>query len=128
MQVFPRDVPVRNLMLAREDQVLVALSEHEVLSMPLHRCDHPEVRRSCSGCLALRDPYCAWDQRRERCVEWRREEEEKSDLLWQELKTGRRAECDVLSEALLLAGEFETFFFSHLDTLLVGTVLLYLIW
>ncbi len=109
VQVFPPDVPVRNLMLARDDARpgrLVALSEHEVLSMPLSRCGHPEVARSCGRCLALRDPYCAWDHVDERCIELQAAEAgSTTDHLWQELEEGRRDECDVLSQTLLLAGE-----------------------
>ncbi len=110
-RIFPEDIPVRNLMIARSQDAqsrLVALSEHEVLSMPLHRCGRA-TQESCQGCLALRDPRCAWDPVAEACVEWKNSgmDSDRIELLWQELETGRREECDVLTNAILLAGEID---------------------
>ncbi len=101
MQVFPPEVPVRNLMVARSKvDRLVTLSEHEVLSLPVSRCGH--VEESCGRCLALRDPHCAWHVESGKCVEWA---EYEGDEMWQELEEGRNAQCEALTEALLIAGE-----------------------
>ena len=43
--------------------VLVATRD-TIRSLPLYRC---EKARSCAECVALQDPYCAWDVREEQC-------------------------------------------------------------
>lgn len=62
-QVFPYHVPVRNLLVS-QDQIIV-LSDHEVNAFPLHRC---EKIQNCGDCVALQDPYCAWDLSERACV------------------------------------------------------------
>ena len=62
-QVFPYHVPVRNLLVS-QDQIIV-LSDHEVNAFPLHRC---EKISNCGDCVALQDPYCAWDLSERACV------------------------------------------------------------
>jgi hypothetical protein len=37
-QVFPYDVPVKNLLVVRESDQLIVLSEQEVAALSLHRC------------------------------------------------------------------------------------------
>lgn len=55
---------VRNILVAKESRQLIALSEQEVIAVPLHRC---HVAQSCGECVALQDPYCAWDFRTDSC-------------------------------------------------------------
>ena len=62
-QVFPYHVPVRNLMVS-SDQIIV-LSDHEVNAFPLYRCSE---LKNCGDCVALQDPYCAWDLSEDACV------------------------------------------------------------
>ena len=55
LQVFPYHVPVRNLLVVKpksESGRLIVLSDHEVNSVPLHRCDAPALK-SCDDCVAF---------------------------------------------------------------------------
>ncbi|KAL1114872.1 hypothetical protein AAG570_007696, partial [Ranatra chinensis] len=69
LQVFPQNVSVRTLKIVRTDTQpegrLIVVSDHEVLSLRLHRCD--KVNSGCSECVALQDPYCAWDKLSGKC-------------------------------------------------------------
>ncbi len=75
IQVFPEHMAVRNLLVVRGDEGdlavstsrLIVLSEHEVVSVPLHRCTSASAL-SCNDCVALQDPYCAWHVGKELCV------------------------------------------------------------
>ena len=60
---FTDSVPVRNLLVS-QDQIIV-LPDHEVNAFPLHRC---EKIQNCGDCVALQDPYCAWDLSERACV------------------------------------------------------------
>ena len=64
---------MRNLLVAKDvpstsEKRLIVLSEHEVASLPLHRCSSSPQALTCDECVALRDPYCAWSLDRELCV------------------------------------------------------------
>ena len=63
LQVFPYHIPVKNL-LVTEEQIIV-LSDHEVNAFPLERCSKI---LNCGDCVALQDPYCAWDLNVGACV------------------------------------------------------------
>uniref|UniRef100_A0A0A9Y8X2 Semaphorin-1A n=1 Tax=Lygus hesperus TaxID=30085 RepID=A0A0A9Y8X2_LYGHE len=69
IQVFPPNVSVRNIQIVRTDSLsegrLIVVSDLEVLSLKLHRCD--KVNSGCSECVALQDPYCAWDRLSGKC-------------------------------------------------------------
>ncbi|XP_024219372.1 semaphorin-1A [Halyomorpha halys] len=69
LQVFPQNVSVRNLQIVRTDAHpegrLIVVSDFEVLSLRLHRCD--KVNSGCSECVALQDPYCAWNTLSGKC-------------------------------------------------------------
>lgn len=78
IQVLPPGVPVKNLHVVHLDvphgqrrthldDKLVVVSDDEIMSIRLHRCDSDRIT-SCSECVALRDPYCAWDTKEQRCV------------------------------------------------------------
>ena len=97
MQVFPADIAVKNVLLANyeDGKKLVVISDHEVLSVPLQRCSSSEAPHSCSSCLALRDPYCAWNTLESKCVDQSRYEKDEKWFLWQELRTGAKKECQV---------------------------------
>ncbi|XP_072157904.1 semaphorin-1A isoform X2 [Bemisia tabaci] len=70
LQVFPPNVPIRNLRVAHmdnsQDGRLIVVSDSEVLSLALHRCNNEKII-SCSECVALQDPYCAWDKQTSKC-------------------------------------------------------------
>ena len=58
IQVLPYDIPVRNLIVV--EGRLVVLSDHEVKSIPLHRCNTAsghsqpdQPAQTCNECVAL---------------------------------------------------------------------------
>ena len=51
-------------MVVHETEQLIVLSTSEVASVPLHRCN---TAPSCGDCVALQDPYCAWDIKSNTC-------------------------------------------------------------
>ncbi|KAJ1530823.1 hypothetical protein ONE63_005670 [Megalurothrips usitatus] len=78
IQVLPLGVPVKNLHVVHLDvqpgqrrteldDKLVVVSDDEIMSIRLQRCDSDRIS-SCGDCVALQDPYCAWDTKEERCV------------------------------------------------------------
>ena len=88
IQVFPYHVPVRNILVSDSDQIII-LSDHEVNAFPMERCDAGEfffvkIKKkncyifvnflklfsveTCGDCVALQDPYCAWDLLNEKCT------------------------------------------------------------
>ena len=46
----------------------MVLSDHEVKSVPMQRCGSVNIQ-SCGECVALQDPYCAWNLQSQRCEE-----------------------------------------------------------
>lgn len=70
IQVFPPNVPVRNLKVVRDASLpegrLIVVSDSEVQALRLHRCYSDKII-SCSECVALQDPYCAWDKQAQKC-------------------------------------------------------------
>ena len=87
---------MRNLLVAKDvpsssAKRLIVLSEHEVASLPLHRCSSSPQALTCDECVALSDPYCAWSPSKELCVS-HAEEEERSDLL-QNVDLGLHEQC-----------------------------------
>ena len=78
IQVLPLGVPVKNLHVVHLDvpqgqrrteldDKLVVVSDDEIMSIKLQRCDSDRIS-SCSDCVRLQDPYCAWDTKEERCI------------------------------------------------------------
>ncbi|XP_059488646.1 semaphorin-1A-like [Neocloeon triangulifer] len=71
IQVFPPSVAIRNLKVVRDDSVaegrLIVISDSEIKSIKLHRCNSDKIT-SCSECVALQDPYCAWDNQGHKCI------------------------------------------------------------
>ncbi|KAK3863098.1 hypothetical protein Pcinc_031091, partial [Petrolisthes cinctipes] len=68
IQVFDIPTPIVNLQLAQPSQGesrLVIITDDEVKSIPLHRC---HKANTCSSCVGLQDPYCAWYKEEGRCV------------------------------------------------------------
>ncbi|TKR93923.1 hypothetical protein L596_008289 [Steinernema carpocapsae] len=63
MSLFAKGSPVVNLIAT--DHKLVAVSIDEIAAVPLHNCGQ---QTSCSGCLRLRDPFCAWDEQKQICT------------------------------------------------------------
>ncbi|TRY67923.1 hypothetical protein TCAL_15816 [Tigriopus californicus] len=93
MQVFPVHIPVRNLMVVRAENKskLAVLSDHDVNSLPLDRCQFTEVN-GCQACVGLQDPYCVWDLTTSSCIDHRSSPTEPKYLL-QDVNTGINHRC-----------------------------------
>jgi len=69
--------------------VLVTTAD-EIRSFPLFRCDKA---RSCGQCVALQDPYCAWDTREELCRGSQTWSPDTQTTFLQAIPTGRHPGC-----------------------------------
>lgn len=63
IRVFDRMEPIVNLLTS--DNQLIVVSRDQVAGIPLYYCGE---QRSCSACVRLQDPYCAWDLSSAHCV------------------------------------------------------------
>ena len=95
IQLFPLHVSVSNILVVPQSAAssgrLVVLSEHEVKSFPLARCEEVGAT-TCASCVGLRDPYCAWSVPSQACVPPRSSQEDSSVLL-QNIGQGRHQGC-----------------------------------
>lgn len=94
IQVFPANVSIRALKVVHQEGAegrLIVVSDTDVLSIRLHRCD--KVVSGCSECVALQDPYCAWDKQASKCrsVGAARWSDEK--VFYQNIATGLHPSC-----------------------------------
>ncbi|KAL1513542.1 hypothetical protein ABEB36_002943 [Hypothenemus hampei] len=98
IQIFPGHVPVRGIKImksAKGEGRLIVVSDSEVQSLRLHRCDSNKIS-SCSECVALQDPYCAWDKVQGKCRskgvgKWGEE-----SYFFQSVSTGEHTACPPL--------------------------------
>ena len=60
--------PVRSLRVVRGEDSLLVVGEDELAKIPLHHCQEHSTLKTCTGCVALRDPYCAWDADERICI------------------------------------------------------------
>jgi len=71
IQVFDSQAAITNLKVVRTGQHhgprLIVVSNDEIQTIPLRRCYTSSVS-TCSECVALQDPYCAWNPSTSRCV------------------------------------------------------------
>ncbi|XP_070388163.1 semaphorin-1A isoform X4 [Dermacentor albipictus] len=58
--------PVTNLLVHRPQGRLVVVTHSEIQAVPLFGCQR--YAATCADCVALQDPYCAWDSDRGTCV------------------------------------------------------------
>ena len=65
---------------------LIVVSKNEIRSVPLGRCSDAS---RCSECLALHDPYCAWNPTASRCVAF----DSSNPKLMQSILKGYSDEC-----------------------------------
>ncbi|KAF9424911.1 hypothetical protein HW555_000212 [Spodoptera exigua] len=108
LQAFAAGSPVRALRVARAGRDaarLIAVSDRQVLSLRLHRCSSDKIS-SCSECVALQDPYCAWDKQAGRCrafshgvSRWLDE-----NSFYQSVSTGSHAACPHSKDAGAVGG------------------------
>ncbi|CAG0894666.1 unnamed protein product [Darwinula stevensoni] len=61
LEVFGNAKRVVNMYRYREEgksAKIVVIGDEQIKALPVHRCD---LVKSCSNCVKLQDPYCAWD-------------------------------------------------------------------
>ncbi|KAL1443952.1 hypothetical protein MTO96_030110 [Rhipicephalus appendiculatus] len=65
--VFPGEDPVLDLKIVRRPGVVTLLvtTYHELVSVPLDNCNW--TVRTCTQCVGLQDPYCAWNKDTTKC-------------------------------------------------------------
>ena len=102
-QVFPYHIPVRNLLVS-EEQVIV-LSDHEVNAFPLERCNFV---KTCGDCVALQDPYCAWDLNQDSCIA--HNQFSGNEALIQDLEHGYHAGCPLPKPGKIFFSPIESYF------------------
>ena len=90
IQVFPYHVPVQNLQVVNDK--LIVVSDHEVKSMPLHRCAALQLQ-SCSACVKLKDPHCAWNVVTGSCVDKTMFSQYDASELLQDIYHGKHPAC-----------------------------------
>lgn len=74
--VFSHDTPIINLLVYHTyyEAKLLVVSANEIKSIKLYHC----IAKTCGECVALQDPYCAFDLQRQQCTSsrsrfWNRE-------------------------------------------------------
>lgn len=95
IQVFPVHVAVRGIHVTRAENQegrLVVVSDGEVQSLRLHRCDSNKIS-SCSECVALQDPYCAWDKVQGKCRSFGNGKWGEENLFYQSVANGQHTAC-----------------------------------
>jgi len=97
LQVFPLHVSVTNILIVRsgDEPRVVVLSKHEVKSLPVARCHSTNIQ-SCGDCVAIQDPYCAWNVKKQRCLGLQGSNEDSSSLL-QNIGKGHHPGCPAVS-------------------------------
>ena len=69
---------------------VIVTSADEMRSVALYRCDKA---RTCVECVALQDPYCAWDVREDKCSGAQSWPKGSQGAFLQSVPTGRHPEC-----------------------------------
>ncbi|XP_058804180.1 semaphorin-1A isoform X2 [Phymastichus coffea] len=100
IQAFPQNVPVRGIKVVRasqagdglEDGRLVVIADSQVQALRLHRCYSDRIL-SCNECVALQDPYCAWDRMDGKCRALVGPASTDASRFLQSIATGQHASC-----------------------------------
>ena len=67
IQVLKDQLPITDLRVERGglESKLIVFSQNEIRAIPLFKCNRKA--KSCAECVALQDPYCAWDTSKQIC-------------------------------------------------------------
>lgn len=67
IQVLKDHLPITELRVERGglESKLIVFSQNEIRAIPLFKCNRKA--RTCAECVALQDPYCAWDSSKQIC-------------------------------------------------------------
>ncbi|XP_012285377.1 semaphorin-1A isoform X2 [Orussus abietinus] len=80
--------------LAGEASKLVVIADSEIRAIPLHHCDS-SAAKSCTACVALQDPHCAWDAMTNQCVAvpTKLHDSDAEKTLFQDIVNGKHKGC-----------------------------------
>ncbi|EDW03507.1 GH11272 [Drosophila grimshawi] len=104
IDVLPKSEPIRNLEIVRtmqydqpkdgsyDDGKLIIVTDSQVIAIQLHRCHNDKIT-SCSECVALQDPYCAWDKIAGKCRSHGAPRWLEENYFYQNVATGQHAAC-----------------------------------
>lgn len=96
IQVFDTDVTIGKMEVIKDGTMtkVMILTKDAVASIPVSRC---KVAKSCHVCVALQDPYCAWDDQVGRCATLSEEIEEELDSkrFIQNVVRGKHLSCGI---------------------------------
>lgn len=68
------------------------MTDSQVMAIKLHRCNSEKIT-SCSECLALQDPYCAWDRLAGKCRSHGSPRWQEETHFYQNVTSGLHAAC-----------------------------------
>ncbi len=104
LDVLAKSEPIRNLEIVRttqydhprdgsyDDGKLIIVTDSQVVAIKLHRCNNDKIT-SCSECVALQDPYCAWDKIAGKCRSHGAPRWLEENYYYQNVQTGQHAAC-----------------------------------
>ncbi|XP_055681503.1 semaphorin-1A [Lutzomyia longipalpis] len=104
LDVLAKSEPIRNMEIVRtvqydqpkdgnyDDGKLVIVTDSQVIAVRLHRCNSDKIT-SCSECVALQDPYCAWDKIQGKCRSHGAPRWMEENYYYQSVATGQHAAC-----------------------------------
>ncbi|XP_012264819.1 semaphorin-1A-like isoform X2 [Athalia rosae] len=80
--------------LAGEASKLLVIADSEMRAIPLHHCD-ASAANSCTSCVGLQDPHCAWDATTNLCVAvpTKLHDNNAGKTLFQDIITGKHKGC-----------------------------------
>ena len=91
---FPPEVTILDLKIVHNSleraPKLVVLTKDAIAAIPLSRC---KAAKTCSSCVALRDPYCAWDASRAVCASLHDHDRVNSASFVQSVDKGEHRQC-----------------------------------
>ena len=99
IQVFDTQAAITDLKVVRTGQHheprLIVVSNDEIQTIPLRRCYTSSIP-TCSECVALQDPYCAWNPSTSRCVTVGSVSTSSQSSLVQDIIAGYSDQCPVI--------------------------------
>lgn len=75
-----------------DDGKLIIVTDSQVVAIKLHRCNSDKIT-SCAECVALQDPYCAWDKIAGKCRSHGAPRWLEENYFYQNVATGQHAAC-----------------------------------
>uniref|UniRef100_T1GNU1 Semaphorin-1A n=1 Tax=Megaselia scalaris TaxID=36166 RepID=T1GNU1_MEGSC len=104
INILSNNESIRNLEIVRtmqfdnskdgsfDDGKLIIVTNSQVIAIKLHRCDDEKIT-SCSECVAMQDPYCAWDKIVGKCRSHGAPRWLEENYFYQNVATGKHAAC-----------------------------------